>query len=253
MQFNLIKRIKGLLVSYYNNLSFGAIEKLINSESIPSATDEDEMLFSELMKHVICQCCYGSTVYGTKTEKSDTDYIVIVDNDIDLYSYPNGIFEYHDGNNNDYQFINESTFITMVMEYDIKALELLWLPKEYIVKGDMSVYLQYFSLNRWKLRQVISKLSSHAYAKAHKKMTVIEDYDLYKAEKSLFHSIRILIFGLQIAKYGKIVDYSEANKYMPVINGMKNSQWESYKEVFKPVLNQLRSELVVLCPKEEAE
>jgi hypothetical protein len=152
---------------------------------------------------------------------------------------------------NDYQFINESTFINMVMEHHIVALEMFWLPPDLIIKGDVKRYEPYFKLDKWKLRQVVSSIASNAFAKAHKKMTVEKDYDLYRGQKSLFHSIRVMVFGIQIAKFGKIVDYQEANQYWTMIYAMKDSPWEVYKQTFKPIINQIRSELVILCPKPE--
>ena len=139
----------------------------------------------------------------------------------------------------------------MVTEHHIVALEMFWLPSDLIIKGDVKRYEPYFKLDKWKLRQVVSSIASNAFAKAHKKMTVEKDYDLYRGQKSLFHSIRVMVFGIQIAKFGKIVDYQEANQYWTMIYAMKDSPWEVYKETFKPIINQIRSELVVLCPKPE--
>lgn len=209
-----------------------------------------DKLFNELMEHVITMFYYGSKVYGTMTDKSDVDIVAIVDDEIDLSGYVNGIAEFKK-DNNDYQFINESTFINMVMEHHIVALEMFWLPPDLIIKGDVKRYEPYFKLDKWKLRQVVSSIASNAFAKAHKKMTVDKDYDLYRGQKSLFHSIRVMVFGIQIAKFGKIVDYQAANQYWTMIYAMKDSPWEVYKQTFKPIINQIRSELVVLCPKPE--
>lgn len=209
---------------------------------------KDKELYEKLMHHVITMYNYGSIVYDNMSEKSDVDIIAIVDDEIDLSEYTNSIWEYKI-DNTDYQFINESKFINMIIDYDVKALEMFWLPQKFILKGNIEKYKHFFKLDKWKLRQVISKASSHAFAKAHKKMTVLEDFDLYRGQKSLFHAVRLLMFGIQIAKYGEIVDYTEANRYWEIISGMKDSPWELYKQTFKPILNQIRSELVVLCPK----
>lgn len=224
-------------------------EKTLMNINLTDLIDTDE-LFKELMEHVITMFYYGSRVYGTMTDKSDVDIVAIVDDEIDLSGYVNGIAEFK-MDANDYQFINESTFINMVTEHHIVALEMFWLPSDLIIKGDVKRYEPYFKLDKWKLRQVVSSIASNAFAKAHKKMTVEKDYDLYRGQKSLFHSIRVMVFGIQIAKFGKIVDYQEANQYWTMIYAMKDSPWEVYKETFKPIINQIRSELVVLCPKPE--
>lgn len=80
-------------------------------------------------------------------------------------------------------------------------------------------------------------------------MIVEKDYDLYRGQKSLFHCIRVMLFGIQIAKYGKITDYTEANKYWGMIQTLGECGWDKYKEVFKPIINSIHSEFVALCPK----
>ena len=56
------------------------------------------------------------------------------------------------------------------------------------------------------------------------------------------------MFGIQIGKTGKINDYSEANHYLKEILDKKYS-WEQYKKEYKPLINKLRSEMVLYCPK----
>ena len=56
---------------------------------------------------------YGSYVYGTNTDKSDKDIIVIVDDNIELENSVNGIKEIFvtDGiTEYDFQIINNNTF-----------------------------------------------------------------------------------------------------------------------------------------------
>lgn len=245
----LTTELKAKIDEYFNNISPEELYDKLTEYGMEDIDDNDER-FGNLLKHVITMFYYGSSVYGTLTDKSDTDIVAIVDDEIDLSEFTNGIWEYH-LDNIDYQFINESTFIEMVKNHHIVALEMFWLPQDKIIKGDVKKYEQYFKLDKWKLRQVISGIASNAFAKAHKKMTVEKDYDLYRGQKSLFHSIRIMLFGIQIAKYGKIEDYQEANKYWKMIYAMKDSPWQIYKETFKPIINTIRSELVVLCPKPE--
>jgi hypothetical protein len=43
-----------------------------------------------------------------------------------------------------------------------------------------------------------------------------------KSKKKLFHSIRILIFGIQILKFDKIIDFTEANSFFFKLNSSKN-------------------------------
>ena len=208
----------------------------------------------DLDKHIICSFPYGSATYGIKpTEYSDVDIVAIVDDSVDFSAYYNEIYEekiYKDGIEIDTQYIKESNFIEMVKNHHIIALESMWLPKE-MFYGEYN-YAQYFELDLWKLRQTISSIVSNAWAKCHKKLTVEKDYDFYRGLKSLFHCLRLLDFGIQIATYGKIVNYASANHYWIDLwdNDIVSShKWEDYKAKYQPELNRLKSEFVKLCPK----
>lgn len=63
-----------------------------------------ECLPLDIREHYILSFIHGSYVYGTNNEKSDTDIIVIVDDDIKLTDDYNGIKELHVFNGNDIDF-----------------------------------------------------------------------------------------------------------------------------------------------------
>ena len=196
---------------------------------------------------------HGSTVYGTNNEKSDIDIVVVVP---DKYSdfldkYPNSIYQFNPEQSfKDFEFLTESTYIKLIKNLDIMAIESLFLPSKNIIQGNPSKYIEYFyGTDLWKIRQSFSGKASNSWAKAHKKMTVEKDFDLYCAQKSLFHSLRILDFANQLCEHDKIVDYSSVNKYWKEIMEMNGADWEEYKTKFKPVYNSLRSKLAELAPK----
>lgn len=208
---------------------------------------------------------HGSTVYGTNNEKSDVDLVIVVpDKYFDfLKKYPNCIYQFNPcefgygvngyiyGNYKpDYEYLTKSTYIELIKDFDIMAIESLFLPDKNILQGNPSKFLEYFNVeDKWGIRQSFSGTASNSWAKAHKKMTIEKDLDIYCGQKSLFHSLRILDFGCQLCKYGKIVDYSSANNYWKEIIDMNGSDWETYKEKFKPIYNNFRSRLAELAPK----
>lgn len=211
----------------------------------------DLEIFNLLNDNTILSFYHGSTVYGTITEHSDIDIVCIVKDNIwnEWNKLYNNIFQYKDDENREYQFIEENKWLDMIKNHHIIALEGLSLLDNFIIKGDIVKYRKLFKLDKWKLRQTISSITENAYAKCHKKLTVEKDFDLYRAKKSIFHSLRILDFGKQIAKYGRIIDYDSMNYLWDIIYKMETDKWEDYKKRFKPLLNTMRSEFVKLCPK----
>jgi hypothetical protein len=114
-------------------------------------------------------------------------------------------------------------FIDKIQEHEISVLECLFLPKCMVVKESEKFV---FNLDLSKLRKSISQKSSNSFV---------------KAKKSLFHSL-IIIFGIQMAKNGKIINYSEANKYWNEIVLCENNNWDYYKNKYKPIYNNLITE-----------
>ena len=109
----LTPQLKMQIDNYFANVSAEELYKILTEKyNLKDLTENDER-FTRLMRNVVTMFLYGSTVYGTLTDRSDTDIVVIVNDDIDLSEFTNGIWEYH-LDNNDYQFINESRFIEMV-------------------------------------------------------------------------------------------------------------------------------------------
>jgi len=179
----------------------------------------------------IAEYCYGSRVYGTAREDSDYDYIIVADQNISLTQ-----------NGCDYTFYSEAEFLRQAKECEISVLECLFLPddmfigKRYTVDIDLS-----------QLRKSISQKTSNSWVKAKKKFEVEHDY--YIARKSLWHSFRILMFGIQIAKHGKIIDFSEANYLYGQIIDNPSIDWNDYYTEYKKIHNKLSSDFRLVAPK----
>ena len=90
-----------------------------------------------------------------------------------------------------------------------------------------------FKIELPKLRHSISHVSSNSWVKARKKIQHSEDYI---GLKSLFHSIRIPMFGTQIAKFGKIVDWECANDVWREIVSDKWT-WDKLDKNFRELHN----------------
>lgn len=171
---------------------------------------------------------YGSIVYGCSTEKSDSDYIVVVDSQEPIY-YSVQEFDA------DYTVYSEASFIKRIQEHHITALECIFQTED-------DPYRKYFGYDSEQLRRNISAISANSIAKCRKKMLSGEDY---AGRKSIFHAIRIVMFGIQIAEYRTILDYSVANHYLK--KAMELEDWEEVKSHFTPIYKNYKSEFKKLA------
>lgn len=183
---------------------------------------------------------YGSRVYGTFSDKSDYDYIAVFrDGTVkDEFALEKGKFNIHT--------YNESSFVKLIEKHNIFALECISLPEELNICNRKKFN---FKLNIQTLRSSISEKSSHSWVKAKKKFEVEADKNIYIAKKSLFHSFRIIDFGKQIAKDGKITNYSSMNDLWFDILNNSSEDWKDYFELYKAKHNEMLSEFRELAPK----
>ncbi len=185
--------------------------------------------------NIICAYIYGSQVYQTNTEKSDHDFICVVRD--------------KEANNPLSQFGDVTTytveeFQNLVNQHEISVLECLFLKDEFVIKQEHTFD---FSLNKEALRNSISAKSSNSWVKTKKKFIVEEDFNPYVGKKSAWHSLRILNFGTQIAKTGKIEDYSQCNDLFKKV--MDCNSWDEINEKFKATYNEMASEFKKHAPK----
>lgn len=183
---------------------------------------------------------YGSRVYGTNSEKSDYDFIIISNKSVKEFALSSN------DNKINVHLYSVSDFQEQLNNHKISAMECFFLPKDKLLK---SSNLFKFKLNKNLLRSVISEKASHSWVKAKKKLEVEKDKDVYIAKKSLFHSLRIIDFGTQIAKDGKIIDYSSSNNIWDEIKDDGIDDWDFYKEKYQDIFNSRMTEFRKLAPK----
>ena len=183
---------------------------------------------------------YGSKVYKSDNETSDQDFIIIFKNGTvkDEFAVTRGDISVH--------MYQHSSFQDLVTRHKITALEMCFLPKQFVLKEDKPFNCK---IDLQKLRSTISEKASHSFVKAKKKIIVEKDRDLYISKKSLFHSLRIIEFGIQMAKHNRITDYSAANDIWIDIYTDPSTDWEHYHEKFKPIFNSKMSDFRELAPK----
>lgn len=205
------------------------------------------------------RCCamfdYGSRVYGYKTP-DDYDLIVVIKHDVQRdgpdYFYEQFTFEPYN-----VTVMCETRFFELRADHEITVLECLNLPEKHIPFMDSifkdKLAKSTFELNLSTLRSSISKKASNSYVKAKKKLIVEADMDLECSVKSLFHSLRILQFGTQLATTGKIQNFAESNDfYVKIIKNYQESHlnWDEIHKTMKPIYNELSSTFKESAPKD---
>jgi len=188
---------------------------------------------------------YGSTVYGNK-KPEDFDFIVVSDNPY--------FQEQFKKNGQDFEISNYSKeeFIKRLNEHEISVLECLYIDhKDKYIDTLLKQEIDLFMLNKEKLREACSQKSSNSYVKAKKKLIVPEDFNLSVSLKSLWHSIRILDFGLQIATSGKIDPTTCNDRYDEIVKDylVFNNDWTKLHTKYRPVYNEIASNFKLACPK----
>lgn len=184
------------------------------------------------LENAICIYNYGSFVYGTFIDGiSDKDYIVVIPDNVNL---PEQI-EIDDSQFNIYK---ESIWIEKLKNNDVECLECVFLDDKYKIKENKKYD---FILNKDLVRENISRTASNSYVKCKKKLTVKDSYNPKIGKKSLWHALRLLNFGQQIMKYGKIIDYSSTNHlYKEILNAPDD--WLFLKEKYQPLYNKYKTE-----------
>jgi len=210
-------------------------ETKITDELIKLAAQHSEYRIKNLMNLYP----YGSRVYGTDNEKSDYDFIAVYNRVEDKNEFKGELIHV--------TAYSVAEFLKQIKQHEISVLECWSLPDNQVPINNIDFK---FELNLPALRRSISAQASHCFVKAKKKLTIEKDLDIYVGKKSLFHSFRTILFGIQIAEQGKIVDFSAANAFYDAIVLSPRCDWEYLKATWKPEYNKLMTEFRKLASKE---
>ena len=150
---------------------------------------------------------YGSKVYGNDDEYSDSDYIIVFKSAL----LPSGSFKDNaiSSVNREIQgtCYSRTGFIDAINNYEISALECIFLPEEQVVQKKWD-----FKINKWDNKEFIKKIITKASSSWYFATLSFKDDNIESSLKNVYHAIRILDFGIQLKEYKKIIDYSSMNK-----------------------------------------
>jgi hypothetical protein len=184
----------------------------------------EQILEKAVIHPLKVKACYvfGSNVYKTNRDGSDWDIKLIANGTVSNLELRRGLYNIH--------VITPQDFEKQLIEHKPGSVECVLAPDEFRIKdGDFS-----FKMNIPSLRHSFSHTSSNSWVKAKKKINQ-GDYDI--GIKSLFHSIRIPMYGIQIAETGKIIDWTVANEVYDKLYSRYDWTWEELDEEFRELRN----------------
>lgn len=179
---------------------------------------------------------FGSRVYGTHSDSSDWDIIIVAKNSVESIEIKSNLYNIH--------IYTPDKFQQDLDWHTPKNLECIFAPDWAKLKEDLKFD---FKLNIPKIRHATSHVSSNSWVKCKKKLQIANEYNI--GVKSLFHAIRIPMFSTQIVNFGEIVDFQCANW---VWNKIKEKEWnwEDLDKEFRELHNSTLSDFRKVATKE---
>ncbi len=189
----------------------------------------EEILEKAGVHRLRCKGCYvfGSRVYCTSRSSSDWDIKLIANGTVSNLELRRGLFNIH--------IITPQDFEKQLKQHKPGSVECVLAPDDFRIKdGDFP-----FTLDIPSLRHSFSHTSSNSWVKCKKK---IRQGDRDIALKSLYHSMRIPMFGKQIAESGTITDWTVANEIFEKLYSRYDWTWEELDEEFRDQKNDIMTE-----------
>lgn len=203
-------------------------------------------------KNILDMFIYGSLCYETNNETSDIDILCIVEKtkeDKEIETIKDKDFSI------DFHYISKLEWIKEIKNCSEFVYEIVSvINTRYMLKYNWN-FQELILYDKQLIRKSFSSKASNSFVKAKKKMTVeVEkginiEKNIYIGQKSLWHSLKILTFGIELIKTGTIeLNNDELKKMYQDILKIKN--WDILKEKYKPIYNNLHSQFKILTNKE---
>ena len=187
--------------------------------------------FGDIIEHsglhksrVINMYLYGSVIYGTTNENSDYDILIIAKT-----PWPEREIKV---NNYNIHILSMDRFMEGLKQHNIRNIECLFSPIKFISEGIG------YTVDIKGLRHSISHTVSNSWVKAKKK---ILQGDYYIGTKSLFHSLRISMFGKQLCEKNYINNWKCANYIWDELMS-KTWTWDELDNKYRILRNELSTD-----------
>lgn len=176
---------------------------------------------------------YGSQVYGNTRKGSDYDIIMIaghlLEHEEKRVTVNDKLLNIH--------IITPDKFLADLKMHNIMNLECLFAPDwaKLQIKNPLP--------NEINIKKLIKNNLAQSYSSWQGGKMKIQNYDFHRGLKSIFHSIRMLMFANQIAEHGRIIDFSVANHLYSEIVDCDEIEWSYFREKYLPLKVELENKL----------
>ena len=206
-------------------------------EEVKQNKAEDILKALKIDEEVLAIYPYGSRVYGTASETSDHDYIIVTKGAF----LKSGAFKQNAISSDDRSIqgvlYSRSGFIDALNNYEIGALECLFLDSSIVVLAKWP-----FKLQKWDEKEMASKIIQKASASWHIGSQQSKDGFKAIAKKGIFHALRILMFGVQLKEHKKIINFGEANELKKEFDRLPEDMFDDriYLSLRDELMNKLK-------------
>jgi len=172
----------------------------------------------------------GSRIYRTNNQDSDYDFTVVAQTNTREQMYNDGLYQI--------KVINIEKYNEDLFNCEFPTIEFRFLPKYAKIKETIN------SQPEINLERLYSSLNN----KINSNFNTLERYfsnnnSYYLINKLIFHTLRILVFSIEIAKNKNIKDFTVANEYYNFGNKYNFTSFEVLLTYLLPEINRLKSEL----------
>lgn len=175
---------------------------------------------------------FGSQVYGNSRPSSDFDFSVVASNMQAHKEIKTETCNVH--------IWTPDLFVDKLMMYNMMTLECIFAP-DFARLQEKTDFKSKLTFDKGRMKKFVMSQSHNSWTNA--KMKIYEG-DILRGTKSAFHGLRILVFGMQMAQYGKIVDFSAANRYWAELDAGNFLDWDAIKRSFLHTKIVLEKELI---------
>ena len=178
---------------------------------------------------------YGSRVYGTASEFSDHDYIIVAKSSL----LNSGSFKNNAVSNKDYTIqgtlYSKAGFIDAINNYDLPAMECLSLPEDSVILKKWP-----FKVQKWDETELVKKIIQKASASRHIADKQAKTGYRDRAKRGMYHALRILMFGKQLKENHKIIDFSESNDLYHKMMNIDDFDTRDFYQLFDELSSELK-------------